>query len=86
MKHGLTLKFLLKATLACVLLTVVEILLARFTTIHYFSRTDVKMIMAWIVVGIAWGIYLIDFIRQRRKDKEAEPWNQKEKAPEPWEK
>ena len=81
MKHGLTLKFLLKATLACVLLTVVEILFARFTTIHYFSRTDMKMIIAWIVVAIAWVIYLVGLIRQRRTVKETEPWNRKEKDP-----
>lgn len=81
MKHGLTLKFLLKATLACVLLTVVEMLFARFTTIHYFSRTDMKMIIAWIVVAIAWVIYLVGLIRQRRTVKETEPWNRKEKDP-----
>lgn len=86
MRHGLTLKFLLKATLACVLLTVVEILFDSFTDIHHFSRTDLEMIAAWIVLGIAWLIYLVDLLRRCRKSKEAEPWNQKEKAPEPWEK
>ena len=86
MRHGLTLKFLLKATLACVLLTVVEILFDSFTDIHRFSRTDLEMIAAWIVLGIAWLIYLVDLLRRRRKSTETDPRNRKEKAPEPWEK
>ena len=79
MKHGLTLKFLLKATAACVLLTLVEILFDHFTNIHMFSRTDFEMIVAWIVVGIAWIIYLIGLFRNRRKDQEKEPWEHEEK-------
>lgn len=81
MKTGLTLKFLLKATAACILLTLLEILFDQFTNIHRFTRTDIKEIVAWIVLGIAWIIYLIDVIRNRRKDKENEPWNRKEKDP-----
>lgn len=81
MKTGLTLKFLLKATAACILLTLVKILFNQFTNIHRFTRTDIKEIVAWIVLGIAWIIYLIDVIRSRRKDKENEPWNRKEKDP-----
>lgn len=69
MKHGLTLKFLLKATLACVVLTLVEILFARFTNIHMFTRTDFEMIVAWIVVGIAWAIYFLDCFRKHRHSK-----------------
>ena len=81
MKHGLTLKFLLKATLACILLTVVELLLGKFTGIHRFTRTDLEMLAAWIVVTIAWVVYLIGLIRKRRKNRETEPWNRKEKDP-----
>ena len=81
MKTGQTLKFLLKATAACILLTLLEILFDRFTGIHRFSRTDIKGIVAWIVLGIAWIIYLIDVILSRKKDKEKEPWNRKEKDP-----
>ena len=79
MKHGLTLKFLLKATAACILLTLVEILFDHFTNIHMFSRTDFEMIVAWIVVGIAWIIYLIGLFRNHRKNQEKEPWEHKEK-------
>lgn len=86
MKHKLTLKLLLKATFACIMLTVAEVLIDKLTSIHHFSCTDLEMIAAWIVLGIAWLIYLVDLLRRRRKSKEAEPWNQKEKAPEPWEK
>lgn len=81
MKTGLTLTFLLKATAACILLTLVEILFDQFTNIHRFTRTDIKGIVAWIVLGIAWIVYLIDVIRSRRKDKGNEPWNRKEKDP-----
>ncbi len=81
MKNGLTLKFLLKATAACVLLTLVEILFDKFTNIHAFSRTDIEMIAAWIVVGIAWIIYLVGLIRKRRKNMQEEPWERKEKDP-----
>ena len=81
MKHGLTLKFLLKATLACIVLTLVEILFNHFTNIHMYSRTDFEILAAWIVVGIAWIIYLVGLIRKRRKDKEKDPWNRKEKDP-----
>ena len=80
MKHGLTLKFLLKATLACVVLSLVEILFDHFTNIHMYSRTDFEMLAAWIVVEIAWIIYLVGMIRKRRNSKE-EPWNRKEKDP-----
>lgn len=65
MKHKLTLHFLLKATLACVLLTLVEILFDRFTNIHHFSRTDLKMMFAWIVVAIAWAVYLVDKVKSK---------------------
>ena len=78
MKHGLTLKFLLKATAACVVLTLVEILFDQLTNVHRFTRTDLKGIVAWLVLGIAWIIYLIDVIRSRKNGKE-EPWNRKEK-------
>ncbi len=81
MKHGLTLKFLLKATLACLILTMAEYLFARFTLIHRFSRTDLKMVAAWIVLGIAWILYFIDRLRNRKPEKEQEPWNRKEKDP-----
>ena len=57
MKTGLTFKFLLKATAACLLLTVAELLFERFTNIHRFTRTDMKCILAWIVLGIAWILY-----------------------------
>ena len=80
MKHGLTLKLLLKATLACIILTVVEILLTKLTSIHPFSRTKLEMLAAWTVVGIAWIIYLVDLLRQRGEATE-EPRNRKENAP-----
>ena len=80
MKHELTLRFLLKATLACVVLTLVEILFDHFTNIHMYSRTDFEMIAAWIVVGIAWIIYLVGVIRKRKNSKE-EPWSRMEKDP-----
>ena len=59
----------------------VEILFSKYTLIHHFSRTDLKMVIAWIVVAIAWVIYLVGLIRQRRTVKETEPWNRKEKDP-----
>ena len=60
MKTGLTFKFLLKATAACLLLTLVEILFEHFTNIHRFTRTDLKAIVAWIVLGIVWILYFIE--------------------------
>lgn len=81
MKHKLTRKLLLKATLACIILTVVKYLFDRFTTIHPFSRTDLELIAAWIVVGIGWSIYLIDLIRIHKKRNKSEPWKRKEKDP-----
>ena len=81
MKTGLTFKFLLKATAACLMLTLVEILFEHFTNIHRFTRTDLKAIVAWIVLGMAWSFYFIEKILDRRNGKENEPWNQKEKDP-----
>lgn len=75
MKHALTLPFLLKATGACILLTLVKILLDRYTHIRSFSRTDFEMIAAWITVGIAWIIYLVGLIREHRKNQRGDPWN-----------
>ena len=66
MKIGLTLKFLLKATAACLVLTLVEILFEHFTNIHSFTRTDMECILAWIVVGIAWIVYLVRQVRDRQ--------------------
>ena len=79
MKTGLTFKFLLKATAACLLLTLVEILYEHFTNIHRFTRTDLNAIVAWIVLGIAWILYFIEKILNRRSVTENEPWNQKKK-------
>ena len=79
MKTGLTFKFLLKSTAVCLLLTVMELLFERFTNIHRFTRSDMKCILAWIVLGIAWIVYLIGRIPSRKAKKEEEPWDRKEK-------
>ena len=81
MKTGLTFKFLLKATAACLILTLVEILFDHFTSIHRFTRTDLKGIAAWVVLGIAWILYLIERILNSRKANNNDPWDRTEKDP-----
>lgn len=69
MKTGLTLKFLLGATAACVLLTVLEIVFDHFTPLDLFTHRDFEMIASWIVLLIAWGIYFLDRFRKRKQKK-----------------
>lgn len=70
MKTGLTLKFMLGATLACVLLTLLEIFVDRITPLDQFTHRDFEMIAAWIVLLIAWGIYFLEHFRRHKQDKE----------------
>ena len=81
MKSGLTLKFLLKATFVCVLLTIVEILFNHFQTVRIDYNSEFKAILSWIALFIAWAIYFLEVFRKSRKNQEEDPWNKKGKDP-----
>lgn len=69
MKSGLTLKFMLKATLACALLTCVEFIFDNFTSFNHFSHRDFEMIIVWIVLSIAWIIFFLEYLHKPKQDK-----------------
>ena len=70
MKPRLTLSFMLKATFACVLLTLVSIGIRYFSPIRVGYFDVFEGIAAWIVVGIAWAVYFLDLYRERRNQNE----------------
>ena len=70
MKPRLTLKFLLKATLACLLLTLAAIGIRYFSPVRIGYFDVFEGIAAWIVVGIGWAVYFLDLLRTRRNDHE----------------
>jgi len=76
----LDLKNLLTATGGCLLLTLIQIISDILTPTYRGYRNGFKLLLAWVVVVVAWIIYLIRVIRKRKKDKE-EPWDRKEKDP-----
>ena len=65
MKTKLTLRFLLKATLACILLTIVEFLFRKYVSSWNSFRTVFEMSIAWIILAIAWAIYFLDKFKAR---------------------
>lgn len=65
MKPKLTLSFLLKATLACILLTILEFLFRKYVTSWNSFKTVFEMTAAWIIVAIAWAIYFLDKFKNR---------------------
>ncbi|MBQ7001369.1 MAG: hypothetical protein IJN67_10055 [Oscillospiraceae bacterium] len=65
MKTKLTLRFLLKATLACILLTIVEFLFRKYVSSWNSFRTVFEMSIAWIILAIAWAIYFLDKFKER---------------------
>lgn len=70
MKPRFTLKFMLKATLACIVLTVVGIVLRKVSPLRMDYLDVFEGIAAWIVVGIGWAVYFLDQYRLRKKEKE----------------
>ena len=70
MKPRLTLKFMLKATAVCVLLTVAAIGIRYFSPIRIGYFDVFEGIASWIVVGIGWAVYFLDLYRMRRKNHE----------------
>ena len=70
MKPRVTLKFMLKATFACVLLTFIGIGFRFFSPIRIDYFDVFEGIAAWIVVGIGWTVYFLDLLRARRKQDE----------------
>ena len=77
MKPRLTLKFLLKATFACLLLTAVGIGIRYFSPVRFGHFDVFECIAAWIVVGIGWAVYFLDLYRAKRKENENENQNDK---------
>lgn len=65
MKTKLTLRFLLKATLACILLTIVEFLFRKYASSWNSFRTVFEKSIAWIILAIAWAIYFLDKFKER---------------------
>ena len=65
MKSKLTLSFLLKATLACIALTIVEFFLRKYVTGWNSFKPVFEMTAAWIIVAIAWAIYFLDRFKNR---------------------
>ena len=65
MKTKLALRFLLKATLACILLTIVEFLFRKYVSSWNSFRTVFEMSIAWIILAIAWAIYFLDKFKER---------------------
>lgn len=77
----LKLKDLLIGTGGLLLLTLFQ-LLRDYTGPSYRGYQDgFKLLLAWFIVAIAWILYLIGLIKQRRKGKENDPWDQNEKDP-----
>ena len=77
----LDLKTLLIATGGCLLLTLVQIINDILTPTYRGYRKGFELLLAWIIVAVAWSVYLVDVIRKHKKDKE-EPWDRKDR--EPW--
>ena len=65
MKSGLSLKFLILATLACVVFTIMDIHLHKATGIRWFSPRDFKAVLTWLVILIAWIVYIVERIRKK---------------------
>ena len=65
MKTKLTQRLLLKATLACILLTIVEFLFRKYVSSWNSFRTVFEMSIAWIILAIAWAIYFLDKFKER---------------------
>ena len=65
MKSKLTLSFLLKATLACIALTIVEFFFRKYVTGWNSFKPVFEMTAAWIIVAIAWAIYFLDIFKNR---------------------
>ena len=70
MKPRVSLKFMLKATFACILLTLVGIGFRYFSPIRIGYFDVFEGIAAWIAVGIGWAVYFLDLFRIRRKKHE----------------
>ena len=66
MKPRFTLKFMLKATFACILLTFIGIGIRYFSPIRIDYFDVFEGIIAWILVGIGWAVYFLDLYRARR--------------------
>lgn len=81
MKPKTKLKDLLIGTGGVLLLTLFQIFRDRFILSYKGYRDGLELLILWLVVIIAWAVYLVGLIRKRKKDNEAEPWNKKEKDP-----
>lgn len=57
---------MLKATFACILLTLVGISIRYFSPIRIGYFDVFEGIAAWIVLGIDWAVYFLDLFRERR--------------------
>ena len=60
MKSGLDKKTLICATLACIIISIVDILLDRAAGFRWFSPKEFMSIVAWLVIGIAWIVYFLE--------------------------
>ena len=81
MKKDPKLKDMLIGTGGLLLLTLFQIFRDRVSPIFRGYREGLELLILWLVVIVVWIIYLVGFIRKRRKDKEKEPWDRKEKDP-----
>ena len=80
MKQKNKLKDLLIGTSGLLLLTLIQFLRDSATPSHYRGYRDgFELLLFWIIALVSWIIYLIGVIRNRRKDKEHDPWDIKEK-------
>ena len=81
MKQKNRLKDLLIGTGGVLLLTLFQLFRDGIHPSVRGYRDGLELLILWLCVIVAWVIYLVSLIRKGKKDKEEEPWNQKEKDP-----
>ena len=74
MKRKPKLKNMLISTGACVILTLYQLFSDRFLPSYRVYRNGLELLILWLVVIIAWIVYLIGVYRSRKQDKNEEPW------------
>lgn len=65
MKPSLTLKKMLTATGACILITLFNVISYITSPIHLFTPRDFLTILYWIIVLVGWIVYFLE----RRKNR-----------------